>query len=346
MAKHRITLLPGDGIGPEVTAAVVQIIECAGVDVEWEKYFVGAEAISRFGDPLPQDVLDSILKNKVALKGPVTTPIGTGFASINVRLRKTLDLYANLRPVKSMPNVITRYEDIDLIVVRENTESLYAGLEHEVVPGVVESLKIITRTASTRIAKFAFEYARTHGRKRVTAVHKANIMKLSDGLFLKCFREVAQDYPNIVADDRIVDNLCMQLVQNPNQFDILLLENLYGDIVSDLTAGLVGGLGVVAGANIGENGAVFEAVHGSAPDIAGQNKANPLALLQSAVLMLNHIGELEPSKRIQDAIVRVLAMGPEARTRDIGGTGSTADFTSALCDVLRKGTRAEDQQEG
>ncbi|HUP59898.1 MAG TPA: isocitrate dehydrogenase (NAD(+)) [Thermoanaerobaculia bacterium] len=342
MAKHKITLLPGDGIGPEVTAAVVQIIECAGVDVEWEKYFVGAEAISRFNDPLPQEVLDSILRNKVALKGPVTTPIGTGFASINVRLRKTLDLYANLRPVKSMPNVITRFENIDLIVVRENTESLYAGLEHEVIPGVVESLKIITERASTRIARFAFEYARTHGRKRVTAVHKANIMKLSDGLFLKCFRTVAQEYPNIVADDRIVDNLCMQLVVNPNQFDILLLENLYGDIVSDLTAGLVGGLGVVAGANIGENGAVFEAVHGSAPDIAGQNKANPLALLQSAVLMLQHIGEMEAAKRIQDAIVRVLGMGPEVRTGDIGGKGSTMDFTVAICDVLKKGTRAGD----
>ncbi len=342
MAKHKITLLPGDGIGPEVTAAVVQIIECAGVDVEWEKYSVGAEALTRTGDPLPQEVLDSIVRNKVALKGPVTTPVGTGFASINVRLRKTLDLYANLRPVKSMPNVITRYDDIDLIVVRENTESLYAGLEHEVVPGVVESLKIITRTASTRIARFAFEYARTHGRKRVTAVHKANIMKMSDGLFLKCFREVAEEYPNIVADDRIVDNLCMQLVQNPNQFDILLLENLYGDIVSDLTAGLVGGLGVVAGANIGENGAVFEAVHGSAPDIAGTNKANPLALLQSAVLMLQHIGEMNPAKRIQDAIVKVLGMGPEARTKDIGGTGSTTDFTSAMCEVLRKGTRATD----
>jgi isocitrate dehydrogenase (NAD+) len=278
----------------------------------------------------------------VALKGPVTTPIGTGFASINVRLRKTLDLYSNLRPVKSMPNVITRYEDIDLVVVRENTESLYAGLEHEVVPGVVESLKIITEKASTRIARFAFEYARTHGRQRVTAVHKANIMKLSDGLFLQCFRNVSKDYPNIVADDRIVDNLCMQLVQNPNQFDILLLENLYGDIVSDLTAGLVGGLGVVAGANIGENGAVFEAVHGSAPDIAGQNKANPLALLQSAVLMMHHIGETGPAKRVGDAITKVLAMGPEVRTRDIGGTGSTTDFTSAICEVLRKGTRADD----
>jgi isocitrate dehydrogenase (NAD+) len=342
MAKHKITLLPGDGIGPEVTAAVVQIIECAGVDVEWEKYFVGAEAISRFGDPLPQEVLDSILRNKVALKGPVTTPIGTGFASINVRLRKTLDLYANLRPVRSLPNIKTRYEDIDLIVVRENTEDLYAGLEHEVVPGVVESLKIITERASTRIARFAFEYARTHGRKRVTAVHKANIMKMSDGLFLQCFRNVAQDYPNIEADDRIVDNLCMQLVVDPNQFDILLLENLYGDIVSDLTAGLVGGLGVVAGANIGENGAVFEAVHGSAPDIAGQNKANPLALLQSAVLMLNHIGEMGPAKRIHDAIAKVLGQGPESRTKDIGGSGSTTDFTSALCEVLRKGTRATD----
>jgi isocitrate dehydrogenase (NAD+) len=342
MTAHKITLLPGDGIGPEVTAAVVQIIECAGVVVEWEKYVVGAEALARMGDPLPQEVLDSIVRNRVALKGPVTTPIGTGFASINVRLRKTLDLYSNLRPVKSMPNVITRYDDIDLVVVRENTESLYAGLEHEVVPGVVESLKIITEKASTRIARFAFEYAVTHGRKRVTAVHKANIMKLSDGLFLQCFRNVAKDYPNIVADDRIVDNLCMQLVQNPNQFDILLLENLYGDIVSDLTAGLVGGLGVVAGANIGENGAVFEAVHGSAPDIAGQNKANPLALLQSAVLMLHHIGESDPAKRIDNAITKVLGMGPEVRTRDIGGTGSTTDFTSAICEVLRKGTRATD----
>jgi isocitrate dehydrogenase (NAD+) len=342
MTKHKITLLPGDGIGPEVTAAVVQIIECAGVEVEWEKYVAGAEALARFGDPLPQEVLDSIIRNRVALKGPVTTPVGTGFASINVRLRKTLDLYSNLRPVRSMPNIITRYENVDLIVVRENTESLYAGLEHEVVPGVVESLKIITEKASTRIARFAFEYARTHGRKRVTAVHKANIMKLSDGLFLSCFRNVAKDYPNIEADDRIVDNLCMQLVMNPTQFDILLLENLYGDIVSDLTAGLVGGLGVVAGANIGENGAVFEAVHGSAPDIAGQNKANPLALLKSAVLMLQHIGEMNPAKRIDDAIEKVLAMGPEVRTRDIGGTGSTTDFTSAICEVLRKGTRATD----
>src|SRR5436190_9559344 len=342
MAKHKITLLPGDGIGPEVTAAVVQIIECSGVDVEWEKYFVGAEAIARSGDPLPQEVLDSILKNKVALKGPVTTPIGTGFTSINVRLRKTLDLYANLRPVYSMPNIITRFEDVDLVVVRENTEDLYSGLEHEVVPGVVESLKIITERASTRIARFAFAYASAHGRKKVTAVHKANIMKMSDGLFLQCFRNVAKEYPGIQADDKIVDNLCMQLVVNPNQFDVLLLENLYGDIVSDLAAGLVGGLGVVAGANIGENGAVFEAVHGSAPDIAGQNKANPLALLQSAVLMLQHIGEMSPAKRIHDAITKVLASGPEHRTRDIGGTGTTADCTPAMCETLRRGTRAGD----
>jgi len=339
MTQHKITLLPGDGIGPEVTAAVVSIIECAGVDVAWEKYFVGAEAIARFGDPLPPEVLESILRNKVALKGPVTTPIGTGFSSINVRLRKTLDLYANLRPVKSMPNIITRFEGVDIIVVRENTEDLYSGLEHEVVPGVVESIKIITEKASTRIARFAFEYARTHGRKRVTAVHKANIMKLSDGLFLQCFRNVSKGYPEVEADDKIVDNLCMQMVTDPNQFDILLLENLYGDIVSDLAAGLVGGLGVVAGANIGENGAVFEAVHGSAPDIAGQNKANPLALLKSAVLMLQHLDEMDAARRIDEAIVTVLDSGPEQRTRDIGGTGTTTTFTTALCEALRKGTR-------
>jgi isocitrate dehydrogenase (NAD+) len=338
MAKHKITLLPGDGIGPEVTAAVVAILDCAGVDIEWEKYFVGSEAIARFGDPLPNDVLESILRNKLALKGPVTTPIGTGFASINVRLRKTLDLYANLRPVRSMPNIKTRYEDVDLVVVRENTEDLYSGVEHEVVPGVVESIKIITEKASTRIARFAFDYARAHGRKRVTAVHKANIMKLSDGLFLDCFRKVSKLYPEITADDRIVDNLCMQLVMNPNQFDVLLLENLYGDIVSDLAAGLVGGLGVVAGANIGENGAVFEAVHGSAPDIAGQNKANPLALLQSAVLMLQHIDEGEAARHVQEAIVDVLDSGAEQRTRDIGGTGTTSDFTAAMCQRLRTAT--------
>lgn len=332
---HRITLLPGDGIGPEVTAAVVTIIEAAGVKVEWEKFVVGAEALARYGDPLPQEVLDSILRNKVALKGPVTTPIGTGFTSINVRLRKTLDLYANLRPVKSLPNVKTRYEDIDLVVVRENTEDLYSGLEHEVVPGVVESLKIITEKASTRIARYAFDYARTRGRKRVTAVHKANIMKMSDGLFLDCFRRMSKEYPEIQADDKIVDNLCMQLVVNPNQFDVLLLENLYGDIVSDLTAGLVGGLGVVAGANHGLSVAVFEAVHGSAPDIAGQNKANPIALLKSAILMLVHIDEKQAADRIEKTLHKLLAQG--IRTRDLGGTATTSAFTAAFCDELARG---------
>lgn len=333
---HKITLLPGDGIGPEVVASVVAILEAAGVDIEWEKYHVGAEALALCGDPLPPEVLESILRNRVALKGPVTTPIGTGFQSINVRLRKALDLYANLRPVKSIPSIKTRFADVDLVVVRENTESLYAGLEHEVVPGVVESLKIITEYASTRIARFAFEYARLHGRKRITAAHKANIMKLSDGLFLKCFRTVAQDYPDIIADDRIVDNLCMQLVVNPNQFDVLLLENLYGDIVSDLCAGLVGGLGVVSGANIGENGAVFEAVHGSAPDIAGTGRANPTAVLQSAVLMLQHIGETTAAKRVHEALIHVLERG-EIRTRDLGGTATTTAFTNAICDELQRG---------
>lgn len=331
--KHTITLLPGDGIGPEVTAAVVAIIEAAGVEVQWETYSVGAEALGETGDPLPQSVIDSILRNKIALKGPVTTPIGTGFQSVNVRLRKTLDHYANLRPVYSLPNVITRYENVDIVVVRENTESLYAGLEHEVVPGVIESLKIITEKASTRIAKFAFEYARSRGRKRITAVHKANIMKLSDGLFLQCFRNVAKNYPDIVADERIVDNLCMQLVMRPEDYDMLLLENLYGDIVSDLCAGLVGGLGVVAGANFGENGAVFEAVHGSAPDIAGQNRANPIALLQSGILMLHHIGEVKAANRVTSVLMNVLTEG-KVRTRDIGGTASTTAFTAEICRQL------------
>src|SRR5687767_14807111 len=329
MAKHKITLLPGDGIGPEVTAAVVQIIECAGVDVEWEKYFVGAEAISRFGDPLPQEVLDSIVRNKVGLKGPVTTPVGTGFASINVRLRKVLDLYANLRPVISLPGIETPFKNVDIVVVRENTEGQYSGIEHEVVPGVMESLKIITDKASRRIAHFSFAHARANGRKRVTAVHKANIMKLTDGLFLRVFYEVAKEYPEITADDKIVDNLCMQLVVKPQQFDVLCLENLYGDIVSDLCAGLVGGLGVVAGANIGLNGAVFEAVHGSAPDIAGQNRANPVALLQSGILMLNYIGERDAAKRIHEALLRILKEG-KTLTRDLGGSATTTAFTEAV----------------
>ncbi len=327
--KHTITLIPGDGIGPEVTSAVVRIIEAAGVQIEWETHYAGAQALAKFGDTLPKELLESIKRNRVALKGPITTPVGKGFTSVNVGLRKALDLYANLRPVKSLPNVPSRYSDVDLVVVRENTEDLYSGLEHVVVPGVVESLKIITERASLRIARFAFEYARREGRRKVTAVHKANIMKLSDGLFLDCFRRVAAEYPEIEADDKIVDNACMQLVMRPEQFDVLLLENLYGDIISDLAAGLVGGLGVVPGANIGEQGAVFEAVHGSAPDIAGRGIANPTALLQSGILMLRYIDEREAADRIQNALFEVLREG-KVRTRDIGGTASTAEFADAI----------------
>ena len=326
---HPITLIPGDGIGPEVASNVVRIIEAAGVEIQWETHYAGAQALEKFGETLPKELLDSILRNKVALKGPITTPIGKGFTSVNVGLRKTLDLYANLRPVRALPNVPCRYPELDLIVVRENTESLYAGLEHVVVPGVVESLKIITEKASTRIARFAFEHARAEKRKKVTAVHKANIMKLSDGLFLECFRNVSESYPDIIADDKIVDNACMQLVMRPEQFDIMLLENLYGDIVSDLCAGLVGGLGLVPGANIGEKGAVFEAVHGSAPDIAGQGIANPTALLQSGILMLRYIGEREAADRIQSAMLAVFEEG-KVRTKDIGGTAKTAEFADAI----------------
>ena len=331
--KHKITLIPGDGIGPEVTGATISVLRATGFEAEWETFVVGAEALSRYGDPLPQDLIDSIKRNKVALKGPVATPIGTGFVSSNVRLRKALDLYANLRPIKSLKGVPSRYEDINLIVVRENTEDLYSGLEHEVVPGVVESLKIITDRASRRIARFAFEYARREGRKRITAIHKANIMKLSDGLFLRCFREVAEDYPEIKADDLIVDNTCMQLVINPNQFDVLLLENLYGDIVSDLCAGLIGGLGVAPGANIGEEIAVFEAVHGAAPNIAGRGIANPTALLLSAVLMLKHLDERERATKVQTALEKVLAEG-KVLTRDLGGQATTLQFTDAIIRAL------------
>lgn len=330
---RKITLIPGDGIGPEVTSAAVSVVRATGVDVKWESYAAGAEALARFGDTLPASVMDSIKENKIAFKGPLTTPIGEGFASTNVRLRKALDLYANLRPVRSLPNVKTRYENVDLIVVRENTEDLYSGLEHEVVPGVVESLKIITEKASTRIAKFAFEYARREGRKMVTAIHKANIMKMSDGLFLRCFRKVAEDYPDIIAKDLIVDNACMQLVINPNQFDVLLLENLYGDIISDLGAGLVGGLGVAPGANIGEEMAVFEAVHGAAPDIAGRGIANPTAMIRTAVMMLQHLGEREAAMRVQHAIESVLADG-KVLTRDLGGNATTHDFTQAVIKAL------------
>jgi len=327
--KHTITLIPGDGIGPEVTAAVVRIIEAAGVEVAWETHYAGAQALEKFGETLPADLLESIQRNKVALKGPITTPVGKGFTSVNVGLRKALDLYANLRPVRALPNVPSRYPELDLVVVRENTEDLYSGIEHVVVPGVVESIKIITEKASTRIAKYAFEYARREGRKKVTAVHKANIMKLSDGLFLDCFRNVSKDYPEIEADDKIVDNACMQLVMRPEQFDIMLLENLYGDIVSDLCAGLIGGLGLVPGANIGERGAVFEAVHGSAPDIAGQGIANPTALLQSGLLMLRHLGERDAAQKIEGAMLKVFTEG-NVRTRDIGGQAGTMEFAEAI----------------
>jgi isocitrate dehydrogenase (NAD+) len=323
-----ITLLPGDGIGPEVTAAAVRILEAAGARFEWDSQMAGAEALARHGDPLPQEVLDSIVRNRVALKGPITTPVGKGFQSVNVRLRRTLELYANLRPILSLPGVPSRFTGIDLLVVRENTEGLYSGIEHTVVPGVVESLKIITEKASTRVARFAYDYARSHGRKRVTVVHKANIMKLSDGLFLDCARKVAAEHPEIESDDRIIDNLCMQLVVRPEQFDVLLLENLYGDIVSDLCAGLVGGLGVVPGANLGEVGAVFEAVHGSAPDIAGRNLANPLALVQTGVLLLRYLGETGIADRIDRALRATLAAG--VRTRDLGGEATTTEFTEAI----------------
>ena len=326
---HRITLIPGDGIGPEVAAAVVRVIEAAGVEIEWETHYAGALALEKFGDTLPNELLESIKRNKVALKGPVTTPVGKGFRSVNVGLRKALDLYANLRPIRALPNVPCRNPNLDLVVVRENTESLYSGLEHVVVPGVVESLKIITEKASTRIARFAFDLARREERKRITGVHKANIMKLSDGLFLECFHKVAEEYPEIKADDIIVDNASMQLVMRPEQFDILLCENLYGDIVSDLCAGLIGGLGLVPGANIGEKGAVFEAVHGSAPDIAGKGIANPTALLQSAILMLQHIGERAAADKIESAMLKTFEDG-KVRTRDIGGTASTDEFADAV----------------
>lgn len=329
-----VTLIPGDGIGPEVTQATQRVLDAAGAEIEWETHVAGAEAMALAGEPLPNELVDSIRRNRVALKGPVTTPVGSGFRSINVRLRKTLNLFANLRPVRSLPGVPSRFQGVDLVVVRENTEDLYSGLEHEVVPGVVESLKIITRVASTRIARFAFDHAQKHGRKRITAVHKANIMKLSDGLFLECFREVAREHPEIEADDRIIDNMCMQLVVRPEDYDVLLLENLYGDIVSDLAAGLVGGLGVCPGANIGEDLAVFEAVHGSAPDIAGKNLANPLALIQSAVLLLRHIDQRSVADRIDAAIEVVLAQ--DIRTGDIGGTASTTEFTDALVSSIEK----------
>jgi len=339
MAKHRITLIPGDGIGPEIVAATVRIIEAAGVDIEWENQILGVQAQEKYGTTLPDETIESIKRNKVALKGPQMTPVGKGFMSVNVGLRRALDLYANVRPVKALPNVECRYPNLDLVIVRENTEGLYSGLEHVVVPGVVESLKIITEKASTRIARYAFQFARDNGRKKVSAVHKANIMKVSDGLFLECFYNVAKEFPDIESDDKIIDNCCMQLVMRPEQFDVLVMENLYGDIVSDLCAGLIGGLGLAPGANIGELGAVFEAVHGSAPDIAGQGIANPTALLMSAIEMLRHIGERDAADRIQAAMLGVFADGKWI-TRDLGGTAKTNEFARAICEKLAGGAAA------
>lgn len=328
----RVTLIKGDGIGPEITDSVMKIINAAGIAIDWDIQTAGADLIETEGTPLPQRVLDSVKQNKIALKSPVTTPIGKGFRSVNVQLRKELDLYANLRPCYNLPNVKTRYDKVDIVVVRENTEDLYAGIERQVDENTAESIKIITRKASERIAKFAFDYAVKNNRKEVCVVTKANICKLSDGLFLECARKIAQQYPQIKFREILVDNCCMQLVQNPNQFDVLLLPNLYGDIVSDLCAGLIGGLGIAQGANIGENYAVFEPVHGSAPDIAGQDKANPTAMLMSAIEMLNYIGENETGKRIRLALFDTLDAG--IKTADLGGNASCSEFTQAIVDRL------------
>jgi isocitrate dehydrogenase (NAD+) len=333
--KHSITLIPGDGIGPEVTKPTLEIIKAAGVKVDWETHLAGAEALKKHGTTIPKPLMDSFEKNKVALKGPVTTPVGEGFASVNVELRQTFDLFANLRPVKNLPGVKARYQNVDLIVVRENTEGLYSGIEHEVVPGVMESLKIITEKASTRIAQFAFDYARAHERKKVTAIHKANIMKLSDGLFLQCAKNLAGRYSKIEFNDLIVDNACLQLVLDPTRLDVLLLENLYGDIVSDLAAGLVGGLGVVPGANLGDTHALFESVHGSAPDIKGKNIANPTAIILAAVMMLEHISEAPAAKRIYSSLEKVLTRG-EVLTPDLGGAGTTKKFADAIIKEIER----------
>lgn len=326
-------MINGDGIGPEVMDATRKILEAAKAPLAYEYADAGGDASARFGTNLPDATVDKVLKSGLGLKGPTATGIGSGQQSANVGLRKRLDLYASLRPVKSVPGVKTRYENVDLVVVRENTEDLYAGLEHIVVPGVVESLKIITEKASSRICRFAFEYAKKHGRKKVSAVHKANIMKLSDGLFLDCFRKQARDFPEIQAEEVIVDNLCMQLVRNPEKYDVMVMENLYGDIVSDLCAGLVGGLGVVPGANIGASTAVFEAVHGTAPDIAGKGMANPTALLLSAVMMLDYLNLTTEARRVEKALDTVFREG-KVKTRDLGGSANTAEFTKAIIDAM------------
>jgi isocitrate dehydrogenase (NAD+) len=337
--KHKVTLIPGDGIGPEVMQAVVRILEAAGVQFDWETVQAGADAFEKYHEYIPKELTESIERTRVGLKGPITTPIGGGFASINVQLRKKFELYSNFRPITNLPHIPTRYPNVDLIIVRENTESLYSGLEHEVVPGVVESLKIITEKASTRIARFAFEYARKNQRKKVHSIHKANIMKLSDGLFLRCSRNIAKEYPEITYGEHIVDNTCMQLVMNPYQYDVLVMENLYGDIISDLCAGLVGGLGLVPSANLGDGCAIFEAVHGSAPDIAGKNMANPTALLRSSLLMLGHLGEHEPAQKIQKALENVYRTR-EKLTRDVGGQAGTSQFADSVIEEIQLGAGA------
>jgi isocitrate dehydrogenase (NAD+) len=334
---HKITLVPGDGIGPEVTAATVSILEAAGaqtgVTFDWHRYDAGADAFSKTGEYIPKALYNSIEQNRVALKGPVSTPIGGGFSSINVTLRKKFDLYANFRPIKNLPGLKTNYPNIDLIIFRENTEDLYSGLEVMINPDIAQSFKIITSKGSTRIAKAAFDHARKHNRKKIHAIHKANIMKLSDGLFLRCCQKVAAQFPGITYAEHIVDNTCMQLVLNPYQYDIILTENLYGDILSDLCSAFVGGLGLVPGANLGAHCAIFEAVHGSAPDIAGQDKANPTALLQSAILMLDHLEESATAARIQSALEAVYTEG-KTLTRDVGGTSGTRAFSEAVIAAL------------
>jgi isocitrate dehydrogenase (NAD+) len=341
---HKITLIPGDGIGPEVTGAAVRVLEATGLKFEWEPFAAGADAYEKYHEYLPKELLASIERTRIALKGPITTPVAGGFGSINVQLRKHFELFSNFRPIHNLPNVSTHYPDIDLIIIRENTEGLYSGIEHEVVPGVVESLKIMTEKACLRISRWAFAYARRIGRKKVHAIHKANIMKLSDGLFLRCSRQVAKDYPEIIYGEHIVDNTCMQLVTNPYQYDMLLMENLYGDILSDLCAGFVGGLGIVPGANFGEDCAIFEAVHGTAPDIAGKGLANPTALLRSSELMLEHLGEHQAAARIHHAL-DVVYSERKHLTRDMGGTASTSEFADALIAALAQ-TPAEAREQG
>src|SRR6202048_3543816 len=332
--SHKVTLIPGDGIGPEGMKAAFRILETTGVKFAWETFAVGTEAYEKSGEYIPKEVIESIESTRVGLKGPVTTPVGGGFSSINVALRQKFELYANFRPIRNLPHIPTRYPDVDLIIVRENTESLYSGIEHEVVPGGVESLKIITEKASTRIARFAFEYSRKNQRKKIHAIHKANIMKLSDGLFLRCCRDVAKEYPEITYGEHIVDNTCMQLVMNPYQYDVMVMENLYGDIISDLCAGLVGGLGLVPSANPGEHCAVFEAVHGSAPDIAGKNLANPTALLRSALLMLRHIGEPEAALKVRNALENVYR-DRDKLTKDVGGKAGTSEFADSVIAAMQ-----------